>query len=278
MDTPMIPDSGPDYQLTDPGGDMGGPPASHRVRRLLGFLLKYWWIPVLTLAIGLGAGMGYVFWKEPTYVSKASMWETMKMRLPEGALFSEDVQNFLGTQSELLQSLTLRDQALARMRSSTNAASPIPVGKDGQPLPVAIRVSGSSKSSVFTIEASSANQRFTQTYLNALMLAYLEYKKNVRSVVSGDTLASIAELVQQKERDLKGGQDALMAFERTNNSVILQEEGTVLGGYLARLTTQLSDLQLEARLLNATAYETNQASAVGTNATANGPAVAAAVG
>jgi succinoglycan biosynthesis transport protein ExoP len=274
----MIPAPGPDYQITGPMDDMAVPASSHRIKRFLGFLLKYWWIPLITLVIGVAAEAAYVYWKEPTFVSRASMWETMKLRLPEGPMFSEDVQNFLGTQSELLQSRTLRDQALTRLRASTNTASSIPVGTDGQPLPVAIRVAGSAKSSVFVIEANSSNPLFTQTYLDALMQAYLDYKKNVRKVISGDTLASISEQVQKWERDLKTEQDALMAYERTNNLVILQEEGTVLGGYLARLKTQLSDLELEARLLNATAYETNQASAVGTNTTANLPDLAAAVG
>ncbi len=32
------------------------------------------------------------------------MWEPVKLRLPEGDMFSEDMENFLGTQTELLQS------------------------------------------------------------------------------------------------------------------------------------------------------------------------------
>jgi hypothetical protein len=40
------------------------------------------------------------------------MWDTEKLRLPDGNLFSEDAQNFLGTQTELLQSITLRQEAL----------------------------------------------------------------------------------------------------------------------------------------------------------------------
>jgi capsular exopolysaccharide synthesis family protein len=271
MDTPMIPDSGPDYQLTDPGGDMGGPPASHRVRRLLGFLLKYWWIPVLTLAVGLGAGIGSAFLQEPSFVSKASMWETLKLRLPDGELFSEDMQNFLGTQSELLRSDALRDLALARLRDATNTAPSIPVGKDGQPLPVAIQVTGSAKSSVFVIQATSSKPLFTQTFLNVLMQAYLEYRKNIRKEISGDTLASISELVAHWERDLNDAQDILSAFQRTNNLAIMEAEGTIAGGYLAKLETQLSDLQLENRLLEARAIELDAARQMATNTNADLP-------
>lgn len=264
----MVPTApGSDYPLAGPVDDSPSPASHLRWRRYLVFLAKFWWVPVLTLILGLAAGAAYVHWKTPTFISRASMWETVKVHLPEGSLFTEDVQNFLGTQTKLLQSSTLRDQALARLKLMTNH-SIIPKGKDGQPVPVDIRVSGNAKSSVFEIQASGSNPRFTQLYLDALMAAYLDYKRNIRQVISGDTLASISGQVQRWERDLKTQQDALTAFQRTNNLAVLQEEGSIAGGYLAKLKTQLSDLQLQARLLSA--MQSNRlASAVGnTNSTA----------
>jgi polysaccharide biosynthesis transport protein len=224
------------------------PHSAFKIQRLLTFLLKFWWIPLITLVLGLSGGAAYIFWAPPTYVSKARMWETVKLRLPDGALFAEDVQNFLGTQTELLQSTTLRDLAIARMRTSVTNV-PVPMGKDGLPIPVIVRVAGSAKSSVFMLEATSSHAAYTQAYLDSLMNVYLDYKRNIRKEVSGGTLASIAEQVQRTERDLKIEQDHLLAFQRTNNMAILQQEGTVAGGYLATLKTKLSDLQLEDRLL-----------------------------
>jgi succinoglycan biosynthesis transport protein ExoP len=251
-----------------PTDDSAAPASSFSIRRLLGFLLKYWWIPVLTLALGLGAGVAYALYKPPTFVSKASMWETVKLRLPEGTLFSEDVQNFLGTQTELLESAPLRDLTLALLRGSTNRVT-VPLDKDGQPLEVAIRVTGGVKSSVFVIVATSSQADYTQAYLDALMYVYLDYKRNIRKVVSGDTLASISEQVQRTERDLKTEQDILLAFQRTNNLAILQQEGAVAGGYLATLKTKLSDLQLEDRLLKATALDQDAAASGSTNASSD---------
>jgi capsular exopolysaccharide synthesis family protein len=204
----------------------------------------------VTLAIGIILEAAYVHWKQPAFVSKASMWETLKMKLPEGEYFSEEMQDYIGTLNGLLQSETLRQQALAILRASPVKA-PIAFDKEGEPLKVEIQVSGKAKSSVFIIQATGANPVFTQNYLNAIMQAYLDYKKNVRQEVSGDTLASISEQMERWERDLNSQQEALLAFERTNNLAILQEEATVAGSYLAKLKTQLSDLQLEARLLEA---------------------------
>lgn len=239
--------------------------SSLRVRRFLIFLRRYWWIPCLTLLLGLAGAAAYVKYKSPKFVSAASMVETVKIRLPEGSLFAEDMDNFLGTLSEILQSGALRDLTLQRLRGMTNAV-PIPLDETGQALPVVINVSGSSKGSVFKVTAASPNPLYTQQYLNALMAAYLDYKRNIRQVVSGNTLASISEQVQRKERDLKASQDALTAFESTNNLAVLQEEAAVAGSYLTKLKTRLSDLQLEARLLDAAQNErqqhTNTATAV----------------
>jgi len=85
-------------------------------------------------------------------------------------------------------------------------------------------------------------------------------------VVGGDTASSIYEQVQSLERNLKNDQEALAAFQRTNNLAILQEEGTIAGGYLARLKTQLSDFQLEAKLLGAAALDQAPLSQGSTNA------------
>ncbi len=262
----LIPASGPapGHNGIDSIEEAAGTPTKYRVQKLLEALRRCWWVPALTTLLGVGAGAAFVVLTPPTFVSTARMWETLKLRLPEGVMFSEDAQNFVGTQTELLKSATLRQQALASLKSSSSPVY-VPLGKDGQPVHVPIQVSGGIKSSVLTLEATGSNPAYVQAYLQALMNVYLDYKRNVRKVVSGDTLASISEQVQRTERDLKAEQDILMAFQRTNNLAILQQEATVSGGYLTTLKTKLSDLQLETRLLQAAATD-RAPSAGGTNA------------
>src|ERR1035437_2354574 len=251
---PAPPNPDQDFAMFGPTEDSPAPASSFRVQRLLAFLLKYWWVPVLTLALGLGAGIALVLWKPPTFVSKALMVQTEKLRLPGGAMFAEDLQSFLGTQTELLQSDALRRRALDRLSTLTTNVV-VPKGSDGEPLAVLIRVAGSAKSSVYLLEATSSQAVYTQAYLDALMDVYLEYRKNSRKEVSGVTLASITEQVQRTEADLKKAQEELMAFQTNKNLVVLQQEATIAGGYLATLKTKLSDLQLEDRLLKASVLE-----------------------
>jgi len=255
MKMPLIPAPEQNLQLAGPMEELHTSPASFRWRRFLLFLPGFWWIPALTLAIGILLAGVYYHFKVPAFVSRASMWQTLKLRLPEGGVFSDDtqnnyVQNYADTLKGFLESKTLQEAAVAILKASSNSAS-IRLGKDGAPLPIAINVTGSAKSEMYVIQAVGSDPWFTQTFLDAVMQAYLDYMKTVRAQVSGETLASLSDQMQKWERDLKTEQDALLAFERTNNLAILQEEANVAGSYLTKLKTELSDLQLEARLLEA---------------------------
>jgi len=280
VNLPLIPAPEQNLQLAGPMEELHTSATSFRLRRFLLFLPKFWWVPALTLAIGIVLAGVYIYFKEPAFVSRASMWQTLKLRLPEGGVFSDDMQNYMqnyaATLSGFLQSKTLQQSAIAILKSSTNSAS-IKIGKDGEPLPVAISVAGNAKSEMYVIQAVSSDPWFTRTYLDAVMQAYLDYMKTVRAQVSGETLASLSDQMQKWERELKAGQDALLAFQRTNNLAILQEEATVAGSYLTKLKTQLSDLQLDARLLEA-ATNNPDLLASGTVADTSGAGSASATG
>ncbi len=231
-------------------GPMEEAPPSHspiRGRRLLTFLLKYWWVPTLTLLLGAGAAVEYMRLAPPTFVSSASMWETEKLRLPEGGLFAGEMQNYLGTQIELLRSGELAQMAMQRLLAS--GSNTVPTDKDGRMIHAKVSVTEVPKSTILAVEAASTDGAFSQAYLNALLDAYLDFKRNLRKSVSDYTLSSISDQVLRLERELKNEQDKLTAYEQTNNLAILQEEGNVSGAYLAKLDTELSDAQLELKLL-----------------------------
>jgi capsular exopolysaccharide synthesis family protein len=229
-----------------------------RWHKFLGFFKIYWWLPLVTLVLALVLALVDVWFMPPSYTSQASMWETVKLQLPEGSIFSEDMETFVGTQTDVLQSSRIRELVLTRLESQ---GINIPVGKDGQPLPVNIRLTQGNKSAVFVLEATGSDPAFTKAYLDTLMDAYLELKRNVREVVSGETLASITEQVQKTDRDLKNEQETLTTFERTNNLTVLQEQGASAGEYLMKLQTELSDLELQERLLSAAMQDESAAGA-----------------
>jgi polysaccharide biosynthesis transport protein len=264
-DLTPVPSSG---SAAQPLAPMGGNPAASspkfRVHKFLLCLRKFWWIPTVTMILGLGVAVFTFFHTPPIFVSSGRLWETEKLRLPDGAAFTDDRDNYLGTQSELLRSPMLRQLVLNRMRAvETNSIS---VGADGQPLPVQIQVFTSPKSSVYAVEARSANPAFTPAYLDALMNEYLEYRKNIRSEVSSFTLDSIRAQIEKLERELKADQATLANYEQSNNFAVLQQENLIEGSYLGKLKTELYDYQLQMELLDASALEQDSVLAGATNA------------
>src|SRR5271170_1285933 len=129
--TPVPPsDSG--FQLMEPMAN-SHVPSSPRLRpqKILFFLRKFWWMPVAGMILGFGTAVFIFFHTPPIFVSSGSLWETEKLRLPDGAAFTEDQDNYLGTQAELLRSKMLRGLTLTRMQAlNTNQ---IILDKDGNP-------------------------------------------------------------------------------------------------------------------------------------------------
>src|ERR1043166_1383875 len=106
--------SAPDYPIMVQSDADPGSVSPLQVQRFFVFFKKYWWVPVLALTLSLGAAATYILSAPPTYVSTARMWETEKLRLPEGAAFTGDHQNYYGTQIELLRSVRMQQLAFTR--------------------------------------------------------------------------------------------------------------------------------------------------------------------
>jgi len=267
-DITPVPPSDPGFQLMEPmaNGPAPAPGGSKfRIQKFVYFLRHYWWIPLVTLVVAGGIG-AFVFTKTPpTFVSYGSMWETEKLRLPDGAAFTYEQDNYIGTLTELLRSRKMWELTTNYMIAFRK--NQIIWGADGNIIPVDIQIYASPKSSVYSIEARSANPAFTPAYLNALMEQYKEYRRNVRGQVSVHTESSVSEQVQVYERDMKAAQAALSDYEQSNNFAVLQQEASVDGGYLVKLRTDVSDFQLQMKLLDARSLELDAGDLAGTNDT-----------
>lgn len=239
------------------------PPPKFRPKKYLSFLRNFWWIPLLTLALAVVVAATIFFCTLPTFVSYGSMWETEKLRLPDGAAFTYDRDNYIGTLTELLRSRKMWDRTTNYMVAFHK--DQLIWDKDGYIIPVDIQIYASPKSSVYTIQARSANPGFTPAYLDALMEQYKEYRLNVRGEVSVHTQNSISEQVQVYERDMKQAQEALAAYEASNNFAVLEEESKADGSHLTKLKTDLSDYQLQMAQLEARELELDYGQASATN-------------
>src|SRR5471032_143629 len=110
-----IPPSDPGFQLMEPMvSSQAAPPPKFRPQKLLFFLRKFWWIPVVGMVLGFGTAVYKFYHTPPVFVSYGRLVETEKLHLPGGTSFSDDQANssgrdtYLGTQYELLRDAKMR--------------------------------------------------------------------------------------------------------------------------------------------------------------------------
>src|SRR5215471_21281695 len=192
-----------EYQLISMAG---------HVQRFGRFLRQKWWIPLLTIILGLAAEWSYNHFRPPSVTAVSRMLVGGKVKIPEGGLYAEEWQNFFGTQVELMQGERIRRRTLDRLqRLKQNANSS----------PITLEVSQLRKTTIFVLVAKGKDEAYTSAYLNALMDQYLAYRKEVRSLSSDDTLASLTDQFLEQEKQLKRQQEGLLAFQKTNSLALL---------------------------------------------------------
>jgi capsular exopolysaccharide synthesis family protein len=211
-------------------------------------LQNWWWIPLLTTAIGLGLQAWMVLSAPPKYQSSGRLMVSGKIALPEGAVYSEEAANFFGTQLELLQSGEVARRADARVMALNPNLEKVPVNLYASILP---------KTSIFQVTAQGLQPQQTKAYLDAVMDEYIAYRRSMRSDKSDVTLSAITDQVVDLEKDLRKAEEELFNWQKENNLVFLQEEGNSAGVYLAQLNRQLADLRTEYQLLETLSLEQN---------------------
>src|SRR6266851_2085416 len=211
-----------------------------RLHRYKSLFLRRWWIPVLTICLGLFVEAFLIYQTPPSYQSTSKMMMAGKLNIAQGAVYSEDAVNFYGTQIQLMQSAEVRRSAESLVRS----AHP-----ELQPVPVEIAVVQRPRTSIFELSAIVRTPDYTQAYLNAVMQKYLDFKKGMREDQGHNVTTAITEQLIQTEKDLRNAEDEMLEFQKENNNGFLQEEGNSAAAYLVRLNQQYAQLKTEHELL-----------------------------
>src|SRR6267378_807724 len=212
-----------------------------RLHRYKSLFLRRWWIPVLTICLGLFVEAFLIYQTPPSYQSTSKMMLAGKLNIAQGAVYSEDSVNFYGTQIQLMQSAEVRHSAESLVRS----AHP-----ELQPVPVEITVLQKPRTSIFDLAAVGSAPEYTQAYLNAAMQKYLDFKRGMREDRGHEITTGITEQLIQVEKDLRNGEDEMLEFQKQNNIGFIQEQGNSAAQYLVKLNQQYAQQKTEYDLLN----------------------------
>ncbi len=211
-----------------------------RIHRYRALLLRRWWIPLLTVCIGLFVQAWLIYQTPPSFLSTSKMMLSGKLNISQNAVYSEDSVNFYGTQVQLMQSAEVRRSAEALVRS---------MHPEMQPIPVDITVTQKPRTSIFDLQGIGSTPDYTQAYLNAVMQKYLDFKKGMREDQGHNVTTAITEQLIQVEKDLRSGEDEMLEFQKQNNIGFIQEEGNSAAAYLVKLNQQYASLKTEYELL-----------------------------
>jgi capsular exopolysaccharide synthesis family protein len=219
-----------------------------RLNRLKTVLTTKWWMPLA--GVGLGLGIQGQMWRneKPLYTSSGRMIVSIKLSIPEGSVYTEELNNFLGTQAALMQSGVVLNRAYAAV------ASLLP----NLPLqPVPLRVTVLPKTTIFLLQGSSREPRYSQAFVQACMDEYVNLKKDMRAQTSDTTIAGLTEEVLRLKKELLRCDQEIVAFQASNSVVVLQEQGNSAGNFLAGLNQRLAALKSEYALLQTLTLDQN---------------------
>ncbi len=211
-----------------------------RLNRLKNLMTTKWWIPVLAVATGLGINGQMWRSERPLYISSGRMIVSIKLSIPEGSVYTEELNNFLGTQAALMQSGVVLNRAYAGVAASH---------PDWPMQSVPLKVTVLPKTTIFLVQGAGGEPRYTQAFVQACMEEYVNLKKEMRTQTSDTTIAGLTEEVLRLKKDLLRCDEETVAFQTTNSVVMLQEQGNSAGTYLAGLNQRLAALKSEYSLL-----------------------------
>lgn len=218
----------------------------HRSKKLLS---GYWWVIALTLALSAG---GEYFWlkhQPRTFSSEGQMIVNVKLSIPSETTYSEELENFFGTQVALMQSDTVFYRVMHDLQI-TNWHDP--------QQRVKIQVGMVPKTSIFGLVATGRDPERTQNYLDATMKEYINLKKDLFANASDAARSGIQDDLAQLGSKLQANKQALIDFQ-SSNSVVLLQQNDVSGAaaYLSSLSSQLAERQSELQLLKTLTLDQN---------------------
>ena len=249
-----------------PSGSSSDGQQPFRVQKLYTAFRRCWWVFLISVPLAVAAGIAFWRYQPSAYYSAAKMWLPGQLRVNDLAQYVEDLQNFSGTQLEIMRSDELDKRAMKRIERMLQTNTTLKVNLHDKKAHPVLTASQIPKTVMFELEVTSPDPNLAQAYLNALMDEFLLYKKEVFAETSGDVVASVSEQVSKQEKALKAEQEKLNRFKSENNLAQLEEESKGGGNQLARLSDQLAMLRLEMKMLDAFAIERAGGVGLSTNA------------
>src|SRR5438477_7133215 len=131
-----------------------------RLERYKNLLRRKWWILVFGTTLGLAIQGVLSRLEVSSFLSIGRMIVSIKLAIPEGSVYTEELSNFLGTQAALMQSGVVVNRAHARVAGQK---------PDLAVKSVTLKVSVLPKTTIFVLQATGSDRAYTQSFLQSCM-------------------------------------------------------------------------------------------------------------
>ena len=212
-----------------------------QVHRYRNAFRRRWWLLVICTGMALVSMAAYIRFAPPEFVSAGQMIVSMRLNIQQGSLYSEDLNNFLGTQAALMKGSQVQQRARDRVTSQNPGILP------SAALPT-LDVSVLPRTTIFLLRATGQNSQYTKLFLQACMEEYIGIKKEMAERTSSTTIAGLTDQMLRLEPQLQKCDDEMQSFLATNDAALLQEASGV-GGYLVALYQHRATAQAQYALL-----------------------------
>lgn len=205
-------------------------------------LRRRWWFLLLTVAIAICYEALAITGKATQYIALGKVVAGIKVdpqgNGPDGVLNMQmALQDFYGTQIEILESGELKKRALERVRG---------LHPELKEVPVDIKVTQTKGSSILKIAAVGDEQKYTRVYLDALLDDYMAFRQEMIEKSVGTAINKVIEEVLSREKDVKKKSEALDAFLKENDFSLFEGSRNEAAAYQKQLegTRDLCETEL----------------------------------
>lgn len=208
---------------------------------------KHWWIPAVTVALGLMISTWKGAHLSPTYISNAQMVITGQFQI-EGTARITETGDFLGTQFALI----MGDQVAQRARARVRAQHP-----DWIAVPVNISVNQIPRTAFLSLQAIGLEPIYTQAYLDAVIQEYMAVRKEMRVEKSDSMTSAIRNQLLLLEKQTTDDEQAILRYRDENKINFVQTQNNSAGEYLSSLEKDMASLKTDLNLLNTLSLDQN---------------------
>jgi capsular exopolysaccharide synthesis family protein len=209
--------------------------------RLKSLLYAYWWILILGAVAGLLVKALEVRKLKDSYESYAQLMIQGQIEISEGDRMREVATNFHDNQLHLMRQASVKQRAIERVR----ALHPDVVAGW-----VELSADRNGTTDVFFLSARGDKPLYTQLFLDQLIEAYLESRRQVRLETSDDVLLSIDEELRELEVSIELTQEEIRRFQHQNNTVAIRELSESATANLTEVTARMEDLRTQQRIMD----------------------------